>query len=129
MSPIDSKVSCPHWHSDKWTLVSRRFSMLITAVSDIVAQVISEGVLNLPRAFMVAGIPCIVMSQWKCDDDSTAMFMKELYTHMKETGDYVASAQREVMLTMMRSGMEIYKWGVFAVWGFPEVRLPPQLVD
>lgn len=98
------------------------------AMSGTVAQVLSEGVLNLPRALMVAGVPCMVMSQWMIDDACTPMLMKEFYTHMK-AGDYVASALRRAMLTMKDTGMAIYKWGPFAVWGFPIVRLPPQLVD
>jgi CHAT domain-containing protein len=48
------------------------------------AQVLSEGVLNLPRAFLVAGVPCIVASQWLVDDKLTPELMEEFYGCMKQ---------------------------------------------
>jgi hypothetical protein len=42
-------------------------------------QITGEAVLNLPRALMIAGVPCVVVSQWNVGDSSTCELMKSFY--------------------------------------------------
>ena len=44
----------------------------------------AEGVANLGRAFMSAGSTSAVVSLWQVADDSTAIFMDQLYTNLKD---------------------------------------------
>lgn len=41
-----------------------------------------EGVANLGKAFMVAGSSSVAMSLWQVSDESTALLMRSLYTHL-----------------------------------------------
>ena len=40
-----------------------------------------EGILGFVRAFMFAGAPRVLVSQWKVDDAATSAFMQKLYEH------------------------------------------------
>jgi hypothetical protein len=90
----------------------------------------TEGVVGLPRAFLVAGVPCIVASQWSLEDESSAELMQKFYEEMSRGSD-TATAMRAAMLRMkpkQGSSLEIassvYKWGGYLVWGLPTVTLP-----
>jgi len=48
----------------KW----RAHMVVLSACDSARGKIMAEGVLNLPRAFMIAGVPCVVVSQWKVDD-------------------------------------------------------------
>lgn len=90
-------------------------------------QLLAEGVLNLPRAFLIAGVPCIVASQWLVDDKRTPMFMMEFYGLMKQGRD-VATSLCLAMRRMKRSNEEDFHiWGAFNVWGLPTVCLPKEV--
>jgi hypothetical protein len=91
------------------------------------AQVLSEGVLNLPRAFLVAGVPCIVASQWLVDDKLTPELMEEFYGCMKQGSDVAEALCHSMRLMKRRHEQDLNKWGAFNVWGLPTVCLPKEL--
>lgn len=63
-----------------------------------------EGLVGLTWAFMVAGVPRVVSSQWKVESKSTATLMKSFYTNLRTNGDHsVAKALRSSMLQMIKS--------------------------
>ncbi len=43
-----------------------------------------EGVMSLGRAFMLAGVPSLVISLWAVNDQSTAFIMKSFYQQLKQ---------------------------------------------
>lgn len=45
-----------------------------------------EGVVGLPRALLVVGVPCIVASQWKVGDEPSSELMLEFYKEMRGAG-------------------------------------------
>lgn len=64
-----------------------------------------EGLVGLTWAFMVAGVPRVVASQWKVESKSTATLMKAFYTNLRTNGDHsVPKALRSSMLQMIKSG-------------------------
>jgi len=89
-------------------------------------QITGEGVLNLPRALMFAGIPSVVASQWKVNDHYTLKLMKSFYEELSKGKD-VSSALRAAMLEMIKNKGEVHKWAPFFVCGLPTVCLPIQL--
>lgn len=99
----------------------------------------SEGVVGLPRAFLFAGVPCIVASQWKLEDGSSSELMVEFYREMSRGTTDAASALRAAMIRMMKSPdvesgsskqvADVYKWGGYLVWGLPTVTLPPSVMQ
>jgi hypothetical protein len=89
-------------------------------------QITGEGVLNLPRALMLAGIPSVVVSQWKVGDQSTCELMKGFYEELR-SGKDVSSSLRAAMLKMIKNGSKVHEWAPFFVCGLPTVCLPTEL--
>ncbi len=111
--------------------------MVVLAACDTLrGEITADSVLNLPRAFLIAGVPCIVASQWQVPDVSTSVLMQGFYTHLRRGKD-AASALRASMLQMLQTlnpddQQEVYhvhQWAPFLVWGLPTICLPPHLQD
>ena len=99
------------------------------------AQVLrSEGVLGLPRAFLVAGVPCVVASQWKLDDKASSELMPLFYKEMSRGSD-AATALRAAMLRRKPKGSplevadSVRLWGGYLIWGLPTVTLPQSMLN
>ncbi len=78
-----------------------------------------EGIMNLARAFLIAGAKSVVASLWEVDDRSTATLMQHFYEQIA-AGRTVADALREAqlkMLTEFGSGFQPYYWAGFTVIG------------
>ncbi|CAK9259993.1 unnamed protein product [Sphagnum jensenii] len=89
-------------------------------------QITGEGVLNLPRALMFAGIPSVVASQWKVNDNCTFELMKSFYEQLR-SGKDVSSSLRTAMLKMIKKKGKVHEWAPFFACGLPTVCLPPEL--
>ncbi|CAK9271496.1 unnamed protein product [Sphagnum jensenii] len=99
--------------------------VVLSACDTAKGQITSEGVLNLPRALMIAGVPCVVVSQWEVGDSSTFELMKGFYPELR-SGKDVCSSLRAAMLKMMKD-RAVPEWAPFFVCGSPRVRLPREL--
>lgn len=84
-----------------------------------------EGVLSLTRAFMMAGVPCVVASLWKVDDFETVALMKKFYEEMRKGSD-VSSALRSSMIHHMLK-CPIKDWAPFIASGVPTLCFPKGL--
>ncbi len=42
-----------------------------------------EGILNLARSFFYTGVPSVIMSKWKINDQSSSLIIKSLYQNLK----------------------------------------------
>jgi CHAT domain-containing protein len=100
--------------------------VVLSACDTARGQITGEGVLNLPRALMIAGVPSIVVSQWKVGDSSTCELMKGFYRELK-SGKDVSSSLRGAILKMMKDGGKVHEWAPFFVCGLPTVCLPTEL--
>ena len=79
-----------------------------------------EGVMNLARAFLIAGSRSVVASLWSVDDRSTATLMEAFYTHLK-SGATVSEALREAQRDFVKDYGEKAKpnlWAGFEVIGY-----------
>ena len=101
-----------HLHADLVVL-----SACDTAGGKLVA---GEGVIGLSWAFLTAGCPTTVVSQWKADSRSTEELMIEFHRHLL-AGDAKAEALREAKLTLMRAPEHAHPfyWALFVVLGAP----------
>lgn len=54
----------------------------------------AEGVVGLPWAFLVAGTPTVVVSQWKVSSRSTSQLMADFHTRLRQPGVTAAEALR-----------------------------------
>ncbi|MDJ0523122.1 MAG: CHAT domain-containing protein [Planctomycetota bacterium] len=84
-----------------------------------------EGISGLTRAFLYAGVPSVVCSLWKVDDEATRALMVRFYELW--IGDKgVAAALREAQdhLRKQPRWREPYYWAAWVVWGLGS-DLPP----
>ncbi|KAG0601668.1 hypothetical protein M758_11G130500 [Ceratodon purpureus] len=86
----------------------------------------AEGLMNLARAFIIAGVPCVVASQWSVLDDSTPVLMKRFYDQLRHGHD-VASSLRSAMSSMIEAGFPMQAWCPFVIWGSSSLLLPEYL--
>jgi hypothetical protein len=104
--------------------------VVLSACDTARGQITGEGVLNLPRALMIAGVPCVVVSQWKVGGSSTCELMKGFYGELR-SGKDVSSSLRAAMLKMIKDGVKdggkVHEWAPFFVCGLPTVCLPTEL--
>ena len=112
-------------NSFKW----RAELVVLSACLSARGRISIEGVLSLARAFMIAGVPCVVASQWQVKDDVTVALMKVFYEELHQ-GKNVASALRSSMLAYMRTHRDsVGHWAPFNVWGVHSLCLPEALLD
>ncbi|CAM6066784.1 unnamed protein product [Sphagnum tenellum] len=111
----------------------RAHMVVLSACDTTKGKIMAEGVLNLPRALMIAGVPCVVVSQWKVDDSPTCDLMKGFYQKLR-SGKDVSSSLRATMLQMLKDKRKVYEWAPFVVYvyewapfvvcGLPTICLP-----
>lgn len=79
-----------------------------------------EGVVGLSWAFLLAGCPRTVVSQWEADSKATSVLMVEFHRQFV-AGATPAEALRRAQLALMRSDRwaHPYYWGNFIVLGNP----------
>lgn len=80
----------------------------------------TEGVENLARPFLAAGVPTVVASLWNVDDEVTADFFVRFYRKLRQRFD-VAWALRETQIESIEQGSgpaaSPLAWGAFEVIG------------
>ena len=84
----------------------------------------SEGAVGLARAFIAAGVPLVVASQWPVDSDATANLMISFHRYRKSGFDTFESLRR-AQVDMLRGPDEAYRspyyWAAFlGVGGYVE---------
>ncbi len=83
-------------------------------------EVRGEGIVGLPRGFLYAGVPRVVVSLWNVADESTAHLMETFYEAL-DRGQTPSAALRKAQLAMLRSDNEAWRlpfyWGAFAFVG------------
>ena len=88
-----------------------------------------EGVMNLARAFLIAGSRSVVASLWAVDDRSTATLMESFYIHLK-AGLTVSEALRAAQRDFIKDYGEKAKpnlWAGFEVIGYGAKRFASQI--
>lgn len=88
-------------------LYSRRFGaelVVLSACQTGVGTIVrGEGMVGLPRGFLYAGVPRVVVSLWKVADRSTAHLMQRFYRYLAD-GISPSTALRHAQLEMLRPG-------------------------
>jgi CHAT domain-containing protein len=78
-----------------------------------------EGLIGLTRGFMYAGVPRVIASLWKVDDEATAEFMKIFYRHLLREQMPAATALRAAQIEMQQQARwrSPYYWAAFTLQG------------
>jgi CHAT domain-containing protein/tetratricopeptide (TPR) repeat protein len=75
-----------------------------------------EELIGLARGFFAAGAASLLISLWTVDDEATAQFMIEFYTHLRDKGS-PAAAFRQAQLRLMQSKPHPFFWSPFVLLG------------
>jgi CHAT domain-containing protein len=79
-----------------------------------------EGPLGFVRGFLFAGVPRVVVSDWKVSDAAALRLMRRFYEGMIGSGLAPAAALRAAQLAALRSSSSDshpYAWAPFVLWG------------
>src|ERR1041385_5967379 len=75
-----------------------------------------EGAVGLARAFIAAGAPLVVASQWPVDSDATATLMVNFHRY-RRSGSNTFESLRKAQVDMLRGSDEAYRspyyWAAF----------------
>ncbi len=77
-----------------------------------------DGIIGLTRAFMYAGTPTVVVSQWDVSDRATAFLMDRFYASLRH-GQPKAAALRAAQLATRRRYPHPALWAAFTLVGEP----------
>lgn len=82
-------------------------------------EVRGEGLMGLPRAFMYAGAPRVIVSLWNVNDRATAELMGQLYQRLLKEGKRPAEALRiaQLYLRDRTPWQSPYYWAAFQLHG------------
>ena len=81
-------------------------------------RIIGDGVVGLSRAFIIAGVPSVIVSLWSVPDAPTAQLMTEFYRQLQQNPDK-AQALRNAMLSTKEKHPRPLDWAAFTLVGEP----------
>jgi CHAT domain-containing protein len=93
--------------------------VVLSGCSTGLGQLTGDGVLGLTRAFLYAGTPTVVVSQWNIGDQATAALMDRFYSELSR-GRTTAQALRTAALATRARFPQPRSWAAFEVIGEPE---------
>ncbi|MBW4512464.1 MAG: tetratricopeptide repeat protein [Scytonematopsis contorta HA4267-MV1] len=81
-------------------------------------KITGDGVIGLSRSLITAGVPSVIVSLWKVNDNSTEFLMSEFYRNLLQNPDK-AVALRQAMLTTMKQQRfsNPLRWAAFTLIG------------
>lgn len=81
-----------------------------------------DGVVGLPRAFLAAGAPRVVVSLWRVDDAATAALMKRFYGLWKDGRSSAAAALRQAQADVRaeKRWEDPAYWAAWQLWGLAD---------
>ncbi|MBO0348478.1 CHAT domain-containing protein [Phormidium pseudopriestleyi FRX01] len=91
---------------------------VLSACQTGLGQAHDAGIIGLSRAFQIAGVPRVVMSLWRVDDEATNYLMQAFMKHL-QTGMIASEALQKAMLEAKGEYSEPLHWASFALFGTP----------
>ena len=79
-----------------------------------------EGIMNLARGFLYAGVPSVIMTLWEVQDESSTQIMKNFYAYLKEGYQKDKAMQLAKLDYLSEANMlksHPYFWSLFVVSG------------
>jgi CHAT domain-containing protein len=100
-------------------LTRSKLAILSACRSGIERYYAGEGVIGLSRAFLGAGVPLVVASQWPVETESTEDLMVEFHRLRKVENLPTSSALRRAALHLIEGGRYAapYYWAAFFAVG------------
>jgi len=100
---------------------SRAQLAVLSACQTGLGQVYSGGIMHLARTFQVAGVPRVVMSLWRVDDDATSDLMQSFIRHLQSNEPDImpVEALRRAMIEVKGRRPKPMQWASFVLFGTP----------
>jgi len=76
-----------------------------------------DEIVGLTRAFIYAGTPSVITTQWKVNDRASYELMREFYLNLKTMKK--SEALRQAQLKTMKEFPEPFFWAAFGLTGEP----------
>jgi len=92
--------------------------VVLSGCSTGVGRPSGDGIIGLGRAFIYAGTPAVVVSQWDVSDRATAFLMDRFYASLRD-GRGPASALRAAQIATRARYPHPYLWAAFVAIGEP----------
>ena len=92
--------------------------VVLSGCSTGLGKVTGDGILGLARAFLYAGTPSVVVSQWDVSDRATAFLMDRFYAGM-QAGHGKARSLREAQIATRARFPHPALWAAFSLVGEP----------
>ncbi len=92
--------------------------VVLSGCSTGMGRLSGDGIIGLSRAFMYAGTPSMIVSQWDVSDVATAHLMDRLYRELRG-GATVATALRRAQLATRARYPSPFFWAPFTLVGEP----------
>lgn len=100
-------------------LARAKLVVLAACQSGIERYYAGEGLIGLSRAFIIAGVPLVIASQWKVDSDPTAQLMIDFHQYRKTRHLSTTQALRLAQISMMNHEDERYRQPYYWAGFFP----------
>lgn len=99
------------------TLSGYRLVTLSACNTAIGAEIVDGWPVNPANAFLQIGVPSVVASLWRVDDQATAAFMVEFYRNLPEQGAAAALQSARKKLAATEEWGDPYYWAPFILLG------------
>jgi CHAT domain-containing protein len=79
-----------------------------------------EGIMSMARAFAYSGVPSVVMSHWKVDDEATSKLMEYFYKYLADgltKDEALRKAKLDYLFSAHPSTTHPFYWAAFVVTG------------
>ncbi|MGM0556048.1 MAG: CHAT domain-containing protein [Myxococcota bacterium] len=107
------------WSADEIQRLPLRADLAVLSACETgLGQTLEGGVIGLTRAFYTAGVPQVVMSSWRVEDEVTATLMTD-FVELLES-QQPAAALRAASRKLRSSHPEPSRWAAFNVFGIPQ---------
>lgn len=95
--------------------------VVLSACKSGLGKVMSEGMIGLARAFLIAGARSVIVSLWSVEDASTKLLMEQFYRNLIKNQGQKAAALQEAMQTVRAMDGRAHPrcWAPFILIGAP----------
>jgi CHAT domain-containing protein len=90
--------------------------VVLSANNTATGKITGDGIIGLPRSFLIAGANSVIGSLWNVSDKETAFLMREFYQELSKNHK-IAEALRHAMLVTIKSYPNSMNWAAFTLIG------------
>jgi CHAT domain-containing protein/Tfp pilus assembly protein PilF len=106
--------------------LTTRLAVLSACTTVGEADIPGEGIMGLTWAFLAAGVPTVIATQWPLNDTSAVQFAVHFYRNLAEGTPPAAALSRTQRAMIADGGFRISQWAAYVTVGWPGQLLKSQ---